>query len=657
MSSVFRRLFSLLLIGGFIPAFLIIALLFYFKSVSKKEIIANYQKIADLFAVISYENINNFAKRLDYLVYLRKVYRDDNDFFYSIKEKYPEIIFVALLDINGVEIKRASFSSISKSFPIVDISKEHYFKRLVYFKEGVIGNFTIRGGLPLATVVYPLESNYIYTVVNLRDFFKNIYLTKIGNSGFVFYISDDGKILGDLDFKFSYDDLNSIISKDSGSLTTNIGSEKHLIVFRRVGEFEIYVAVAQSYKEVFRNINVLFFFVLFVFLLVLTLSYIYSYFFAKKFSDPISSVIEQSYKVADGNFNVKVNEDTDIKEINTLINVFNMMVSKLREYENIQIEKIMDEREKLNIILQNIPVAVILTDLSGSPLYMNPYSLKNFKQKDRVFFHELINNASGNKTKVFEHNSKYYEFYYDVVKLQRELPMLLFVIEDITFEMNLYKAKEEVFRSIVHDVRNPLLNMQGYIKLLSYEANEKTKRYIEGLENESSLVFRMLENILDMARIENKSLSLNKTKVEMVSYLKNISDRFKARAQYKGIDFQFISNVNSVYSNIDEELFQRAIDNVVSNAFKYTHSGGRVELGIECVDDKKIRIFVKDNGRGIDEEKLKHIFERFRSFSKDGFGLGLSITKTIVEMHNGSIEIKSKEGVGTEVNIIIEGFH
>lgn len=654
MSSIFRRFFNSLILVAFIPTVLIISLLFYFRIITKKEIVSNYQKITDLFAVISYDNINNFARRLEYFNYLRKIYTRDESFFSAVKEKYPEIVFVAILDNNGLEIKRASFSKIAKSFPILDISKEPYFKRLSSFKEGVIGNFTIRGGLPLATVVYPVDNNYIYTVVNLKDFFLNIYLTRIGNSGFIFYISDDGKLLSDLNFKLSFDVLSKIISQEYGSIVSNIGNEKYLIVFRKVGDFEFYVAVAQSYKEVFRNLNVLFYFVLFVLLLVLNFSYFYSYFLTKKFTDPISSVIDQSYKVANGNFDVKVNDKTDIKEINTLIDVFNMMVSKLKEYENIQIEKIMDEREKLNMILQNIPVAVILTDLSGNPIYMNPFSLRNFKEKDRSFFHNLINRASENKTKVFEENSRYYEFIYEIVKLQRQLPMLLFVIEDITFEMNLYKTKEEVFRSIVHDIRTPLLNMQGYIKLLSYDTNEKTKKYIEGLENESSLVFRMLENILDMARIENKSISLNLTKTEIVSFLEKISERFKARAEYKNINFQFVPKIQNIYLNIDEELFQRAIDNIVSNAFKYTPSGGSIELGVESLGNKRIRIFVKDTGRGIEEEKLKHIFEKFRSFSKDGFGLGLSITKTIIEMHNGSIEIKSKEGKGTDVYIYLE---
>ncbi|MCX7641061.1 MAG: ATP-binding protein [Elusimicrobiales bacterium] len=653
MSTIFKKFFNSVLILSFFPIVSVLIIIFYFQQISKKEIIYNYQKLCDSFAMISYENINNFAKRLEYISYLKSIYLDDEKFFNFIRDKYSEIIFVAILDKNGIEIKRKSYIELGRSIPIVDISKETYFNELKKDKNGVIGDFAIRAGLPLATVVYPIQDGFIYSIINLRDFFANIYLTRIGETGFVFYISDEGKILGNVDVKLKQKDIFKIISSEWGNLVIQIGNNKYLFVYRKLSSFDIYVVIAQKYREVFRNVNILFYWMLFILFLVLTVSYFISYFSAKKLTDPITAVVEQSYKVSEGDFSGSVDVKSDIKEMNTLIGVFNKMISKLKEYENIQIEKIMDEREKLNTIMQNIKNGVALTKISGEPIYMNEACLFIISEgQARDFFHQLVNKTSYERSKVFEKNSKYYEFTYDIIKLQRDFPMLLFVIEDVTAEVNIYKAKEEVFRSIVHDVRTPLLNMQGYIKLLSYDANEKTRKYLSGLENESLIIFRMLENILDMARIENKTISLNRSKIDIVKFIEKISERFLVRAEFKNIKFNFFKNIETTFVEIDEELFQRALDNVISNAFKYTPSGGSVVIEIEKLDNK-INIYVKDTGKGIEKDKIKTLFEKFRSFSKDGFGLGLQITKAIIDMHDGSIKINSEEGKGTTVIISI----
>ncbi len=652
MSSVFKNFFRSIVVLGFLPVALTLLIILYFQRLSKKELIEGYQKLTDTFAFASYESINNFAKRLDYLKYLKSIYPDDKKFLISVLAKYPEVVFACLVDERGLEKTRISKNEFGKAFAVVDISKERYFDDIKRNAEGVIGNFQIKRGYPLATIVYPVGKESVYTIVNLIDFFSNIYQTRIGESGFVFFVSDDGKILSDKSFRFSSKDITSMISQDSGSFSSFIGDEEYIFVFRRVSVFDFYTVVAQSSKEMFRNLNILFYGVLFLLFLVLTVSYFISYISAKKLTEPISCVVDASYKVADGDFSVRVDVGSDIAEINKLIDVFNMMVEKLKEYEGMQIEKIMDEREKLNAIISTIESAVALTHLTGDAVYMNQRCVEIAGENPRDFFHSLITRGFKEKTNTFEKNNRYYQFVVRLVTLLRDYPLLLFVVEDITAEVTLYRAKEEVFRSIVHDVRNPLLNMQGYIKLLSYDADEKTKRYISALENESNIIFRMLENILDMARIENKTISINLSKVDMVEFIKSMSERFSARASYKNIDFITEIKTDKAYAEIDEELFQRAVDNILSNAFKYTHSGGRVVLCLER-EGGMIKISVKDNGKGIEKERLKHLFEKFRSFSSDGFGLGLSIAKAIVEMHGGRIEVDSEKNKGSEVRIFI----
>ncbi|MGC8866831.1 MAG: hypothetical protein ACP5PA_01290, partial [Elusimicrobiales bacterium] len=192
MSSVFKNFFRSIVVLGFLPVALTLLIILYFQRLSKKELIEGYQKLTDTFAFASYESINNFAKRLDYLKYLKSIYPDDKRFLISVLAKYPEVVFACLVDERGLEKTRISKNEFGKAFAVVDISKERYFDDIKRNAEGVIGNFQIKRGYPLATIVYPVGKESVYTIVNLIDFFSNIYQTRIGESGFVFFVSDDG---------------------------------------------------------------------------------------------------------------------------------------------------------------------------------------------------------------------------------------------------------------------------------------------------------------------------------------------------------------------------------------------------------------------------------------------------------------------------------
>lgn len=652
MGSIFRRFFTYILAIGFIPIFITILLILYFRILIQDEIVSNYQRLCDVFAISSYNAVENFSKRLDYLNYIHQVYKGERDFLKKILEKYPEVMMVSILDEEGLEVERLSRDNFGRFLPLINISKEKYFESIK--DGGIIGDFKIVGGIPIGTIIYPLANRFVFVVVNLTSFFSNIYSTKIGLTGFVFFISDDGKILSDIKLNL---DINNLISSNSGYFITRISGEKYLVVFRRIANFSLYVALAQSERESLRDINILFYGLLFVIFFVLTISYFVAYTSAKNISEPISALVEESKKISLRDFSGRIDIRSKFEEINKLISTFNMMVEELAKYQKIQIEEIMDEREKLSIIMQNMKSGIALLDLSGTPLYMNQSCVDIIgRRKAREFFHSLVNKKQLIQTNIFRCGEKYYEFYYDIIRLHKGNPLIFFTISDITAEMNIYKMKEDIYRSIVHDVRTPLINMQGYIKLLSYDIPERLRKYVVGLETESGVIFRMLENILDISRIENKSIVIEKNKIEMNDYLGKIAERFKISSEYKNISFQYKKFHNKIFCDIDEEFFRRAVENILTNAFKYTPSGGTVILGLEYIGDGWVKVFVKDTGKGISREKMKDIFDRFKTSSKDGFGLGLNIAKAIVELHGGRIEIDSEEGSGTEVRVFIKGF-
>ncbi|MEW6011855.1 MAG: ATP-binding protein [Elusimicrobiota bacterium] len=648
MGQIFKKFFNTIITVGFIPVIFAVFAIFYFQSASKKNLINNWQKLCDSFAISSYQSIDNFAKRLDYLYYLREIYKNDGEFLKKISDKYEEVEFVSILNEKGLEKARYSDGGFSRLFKKLDLSSEEYFGRLKNKKEGVIGDFRIIGNVPLATIVYPLGKDFIYVAVNLKKFFSHIYTTRIGETGFVFFISENGVVLSDEIKRLGYREIEKIVKNSYGYSEMDINEKEYMAVFRKVGELDIYAVVAQERREFFRDVNLIFYSLLFLIFMVLTGSYFIALNASQKLAMPISSLVEASKNVANGVFDKQIEEKSDFTELNELISVFNKMSSKLDEYSKIQIEKIMDEREKLNIITQNLNIVIALSNISGYPVYLNPKAkevLGENQDEIREFIHEKIYEISKNKSKIVKIKNKYFDINIDIIKFQREKPLILFVAEDVTLTVNMQKMKEEVFRSIAHDIRSPLLNMQGYIKLLSYTEDEKIRRYSKGLKEESDIVFKMIENILDISRIENKNLELDLKQTDLSSLLKKLSERFEVRAEVKNIRFEKNIPDFEVYALIDPELFQRAVENILTNAFKYTDNGGRVRL--ELKKEEKIKIIVSDTGKGIEKQRLGEIFERFKSYSKDGFGLGLNIAKTIIELHKGKIEVFSEPGKGT----------
>jgi two-component system sensor histidine kinase VicK len=653
MAGVFRKFFNIIILLGFLPVIIVVGVIFYYTHISKKNLINNYQKLADSYATLSYDNVYNFSKRLEYLEYMRALYRSDDVFLSKIFEKYDEVIFAAILDKNGKEKKRKSIGNFSKIFKTIDISEKPYFEILRQKKDGVIGDFSVIGNFPVGVIVYPLKNNFVYLSLNLKNFFYNIYKTRIGESGFVFFVTASGEALGEIGVDLKYSDIVKIKNTEYGSIKIDINSIDYIAVYRKVADFDLYVVVAQSAYEFYRDINLLFYSVLFLIFLVLTVSYFIAFVTTRNLSMPINALIEASKNVSEGIFDKYIEEKSDFEELEKLINVFNSMMRKLDEYKKIHIEELIDEREKLNSVLKNIKDIIILSDLSGNPIYMNDNAiLKISSYFNNVvnFIHNFIKEIAFKKENIIKIGDNFFEANIEIIKLYRDKPMILIVLEDVTLEMKVYEMKEDFFRSIVHDIRTPILNIQGYIKLLSYSNDESIKKYIEGLKTESDTVYRMLENILDVSRIENRSIKVERREINLKELLKSIADRFEVRARIKNLYFNLdLGDDKPLIISVDEELLRRAIENILTNAFKYTDKGG-VTLKLEV--NEKISIIISDTGRGIEKEKLKNIFDKFKNASKEGFGLGLSIAKAMIELNGAKISVESEEGKGTKFTII-----
>jgi signal transduction histidine kinase len=171
-------------------------------------------------------------------------------------------------------------------------------------------------------------------------------------------------------------------------------------------------------------------------------------------------------------------------------------------------------------------------------------------------------------------------------------------------------------------------------------------------------LLRLVNNIIDITKIDSGYFDMNESNVDIISLVENITLSVADYIENKGLSLIFDTDIEEKNITCDPEKIERIILNLLSNAVKFTSIGGKVTVNIEdCQENICIR--VKDTGRGIPEDKIDSIFKRFvqvdKSLTRDceGSGIGLSLVKCLVELHDGTITVESKLGKGTEFVINI----
>lgn len=221
------------------------------------------------------------------------------------------------------------------------------------------------------------------------------------------------------------------------------------------------------------------------------------------------------------------------------------------------------------------------------------------------------------------------------------------------------KLKTEFFTNISHELRTPLNVISSTLQLLeSLEptrqlGDESIKRYLKIMHNNCYRLLRLINNIIDISRLDEGYIKLNLRNCNIVTVIEDLTQSVAEYIKSKDIDIIFDTDVEEKYLAIDEEKIERVMLNLLSNAVKFTNEKGKIFINIIDLDSF-VEIRVRDTGIGIPDDKIDYVFERFAQVDKtttrrtEGSGIGLSLVKSLVKMHEGSITLKSKLGVGSE---------
>lgn len=237
---------------------------------------------------------------------------------------------------------------------------------------------------------------------------------------------------------------------------------------------------------------------------------------------------------------------------------------------------------------------------------------------------------------------------------------LLVVIKDITDFISLDKTRKEFFANTSHELKTPITSMKLNIEALQ---NSKMKRndsdfefFLEKIKEDSNRLEKISKEIIDVHAIESGELIINFEDIPISDLINELKEEFSSILDAKKIKFEYSIQKKFPRIKIDKSMFKTALENLISNSIRYSHKDSKIEL--ECIyDDENFYFNLRDFGIGISDKDLPHIFERF--YRVDGLrserhsGIGLSIVKQIVDVHNGNITAESSINEGLLIKIKI----
>lgn len=225
--------------------------------------------------------------------------------------------------------------------------------------------------------------------------------------------------------------------------------------------------------------------------------------------------------------------------------------------------------------------------------------------------------------------------------------------------MKANQAKTEFLSRMSHDIRTPMNAIIGMTELAKDEKNySNTMEYLQNIDDASHFLLGLINDILDVSKMESGEIELHPEAVSLDEFKRSIDNVIRPLMDAKHIDFVFQMGCGATCILIDKLRFNQIFFNLLTNAAKFTHEGGRVEFLAEKIPNKGdkhgSRFIIRDNGIGMSKEFIPHIYEAFsqektgENFNLQGTGLGLPIVKSLVDAMGGSIQVKSEQGKGTE---------
>ncbi|MEQ6376371.1 cell wall metabolism sensor histidine kinase WalK [Bacillaceae bacterium S4-13-56] len=404
-------------------------------------------------------------------------------------------------------------------------------------------------------------------------------------------------------------------------------------------------------------------------ILAITISALVGVLVARTITKPIAEMRKQSQLMAKGDFTkkVKVYGNDEIGQLAVSVNDLNDQLRRAQATTE-------GERQKLSSVLSNMTDGVIATDRKGNVILMNEpasrligYDFEEVKGKNIIDVLDLTERIKDigqlHKEGVIlidfsdENQDLILRSSFSIVLDENEtVDGFITVLSDVTEQEKVEQERREFVANVSHELRTPLTTMKSYLEALTdgaWQDQEIAPRFLKVTQNETERMIRLVNDLLQLSKMDNKEHRFTKQRVNMVPFIHSIIDRFEIQ-KHEHIVFKREIEDEPIYVEMDPDKITQVFDNILSNAIKYSPEGGTIVIKTHN-DMEEITISVTDEGVGIPKGKVSKIFERFyrvdkaRSRNLGGTGLGLAIAKEMIDAHHGHIWATSKEGQGTTI--------
>lgn len=389
--------------------------------------------------------------------------------------------------------------------------------------------------------------------------------------------------------------------------------------------------------------------------------------------NPLQKMRDQTKQIAEGNYSttLDINSEDEIGQLAESINYLSVRVGDAQDLTEA-------ERQRLDSVLRHMTDGVIATDRRGKITIINDRSLSILnKTQEEVIGESIIEALDLSERFSFrelfdQHESILLNYANDegetIIRaeysvIQREsgfISGLVWVLTDITEHEKIEHDRKQFVSNISHELRTPLTSVRSYSEALVDGAIKDEKVAVEFLnviQTETDRMIRMISDLLHLSRMDAKQQVINRELIIFKDLVNHILDRFDMMLQsedYEGKNYIIKRELmeEEVWVEIDQDKLIQVIDNIMNNAIKYSPDGGTIYVRLMSTHNQLV-LSIQDQGLGIPQESIPHLFDRFyrvdkaRSRAQGGSGLGLSIAKEEIELHNGTIWVNSIENKGT----------
>ena len=274
-----------------------------------------------------------------------------------------------------------------------------------------------------------------------------------------------------------------------------------------------------------------------------------------------------------------------------------------------------------------------------------------------------------NENEVSKEEKDLIQGFTDVVGLAVQNAQLYTKLEHTTEKLNranvklkqLDELKDEFVSLASHELRTPMTAIKSYLWMVlnkSQNLDPQMRSYLDIASQETEHLIKLVQNMLTISRIESQRLELTLQNLDLFEIVKLVYNTLKIKADEKHLTFTLLPYPEKVIVNADKEKLSEVFENIIGNALKYTPDNGNISIHF-TTEKNKAGVHVTDSGPGISEKDLKKLFQKFGRLEEakqsrtSGTGLGLYISKQIVELHKGSIKIESEVGKGTTFSVYL----